>query len=82
VLLDDLGVGPLPGVPFDDGRQPPGTVEEARAAGAAAARLGVALEELIYTGVLRYPGDARGICRLIAAAVEGWHGELNAAGTE
>jgi hypothetical protein len=78
VCLDDL-VGALPGVPDDAGNKPPSTIEEARQAGVAAARAGMSLHEIVFTAFAQYPGSARGVCELVAAAAKGRLGEQPAA---
>jgi hypothetical protein len=68
-FADDHG---LPGVTDSDGTPAPSTPDEARQAGIEAAHRGDALHEVVFVGILRFPGSARWISKLIAAAVNGW----------
>jgi hypothetical protein len=48
---------------------------EADQAGIDAARRGIPLHDLVFVGMARYPGSARRISRMIAAAVTAWFRE-------
>jgi hypothetical protein len=71
-VADSVAIDALPSVDDADGNAAPSTPEEAREAGIEAARRGDKLHDVIFDGIRRFPGTARQIASLIAAAVLGW----------